>query len=127
MQTHNPSRRHFLQTSAAVASAGILQACGTSAAPSSSGNTVRPVLPAGRPAAGRGSGEDKTLRVVATSGFAPDPIKPNAACAACMMPVSSSPTNTPYRAVTNALPAVMPKELPTSKKWPPAAWPPRKY
>lgn len=73
MQTHNPSRRHFLQASAAMAGAGILQACGTTAAPAASGNAARPVLPAGRPVYGRGSGEENTLRVVATSGFAPRP------------------------------------------------------
>ncbi len=65
-----PSRRHFLRASAAVAGAGLLQACGTSSiqkptvnrTPSRS-QTVQP-----RPQPARSG--DNILRVVAPSGFA---------------------------------------------------------
>lgn len=66
------SRRHFLRASAAVAGAGLLQACGSSATPkptagtrnTTGGKTVQPRRP--QPAR---SG-DNVLRVVAPSGYA---------------------------------------------------------
>ena len=70
MQTHNPSRRHFLQASAAVAGAGILQACGTTTPPAPT-DTGTPTSVSPRPPVNRRSGNDNSLRVVAPSGFAP--------------------------------------------------------
>ncbi|MDO5639513.1 MAG: LD-carboxypeptidase [Neisseria sp.] len=64
-----PSRRHFLRASAAVAGAGLLQACGTSQQPDkrSPSTQARPVQP--KPPASRSPG-DTVLRVVAPSGYA---------------------------------------------------------
>lgn len=62
-----PSRRHFLRASAAVAGAGLLQACGSTQTPSTPLQPKdRPVQPK-RPTSRSG---DTVLRVVAPSGYA---------------------------------------------------------
>lgn len=64
-----PSRRHFLRASAAVAGAGLLQACGSTQQPVKSSPTqAKPVQPK-RPTTS-GSRGDIVLRVVAPSGYA---------------------------------------------------------
>lgn len=64
------SRRSFLSASAAVAGAGILQACGTPARPSVTGQTVPGN--AGETGGARPT-QGTVLRVVAPSGYAPKP------------------------------------------------------
>ncbi|WP_416189259.1 LD-carboxypeptidase [Neisseria sp. CCUG17229] len=61
-----PSRRHFLRASAAMAGAGLLQACGTSSTQKPNVIKSQTVQPRPQPAR---SG-DNILRVVAPSGFA---------------------------------------------------------
>ncbi len=63
------SRRNLLRASAAVAGAGLLQACGSSSAPQQPGGTAKP-LPPRKPAVSR-SGEN-VIRIIASSGFAND-------------------------------------------------------
>lgn len=71
MQTHNPSRRHFLQASAAAAGAGILQACAAPEQPVAGRPAPQnQANPARRPSNGGGG---NSLRIVAPSGFSPNP------------------------------------------------------
>ncbi|ATD65486.1 LD-carboxypeptidase [Neisseria weixii] len=66
-----PSRRHFLRASAAVAGAGLLQACGTSSTQKPTVNRTPPrsqTVQPRRPQPARSG--DNILRVVAPSGFA---------------------------------------------------------
>ena len=69
----NPSRRRFLRASAAVAGAGLLQACGTGSTsqPAATNNPqkAKPVQPISSSTVHHG---DNVLRVVAPSGFAED-------------------------------------------------------
>ena len=62
-----PSRRHFLRASAAVAGAGLLQACGSTQQPDQRSSQAKPVQP--KPTARARQG-DTVLRVVAPSGYA---------------------------------------------------------
>ncbi|UOO82746.1 LD-carboxypeptidase [Uruburuella testudinis] len=65
--TWQPSRRAFLRTSAAVAGAGLLQACGSTQQPPLTPTKTQPVPPKRTQPARQG---DNVLRVVAPSGFA---------------------------------------------------------
>lgn len=68
-----PSRRHFLRASAAMAGAGLLQACGSSQTPKptvrSTNNTPQRISAVRQPIKSTSSGHT-ILRVVAPSGFA---------------------------------------------------------
>ena len=67
--TWKTSRRNLLRTSAAVAGAGLLQACGSSSQPKPVATKARPLVPK-KPAVARSG--DNVIRIIASSGFAND-------------------------------------------------------
>ncbi|WP_416190960.1 LD-carboxypeptidase [Neisseria sp. CCUG12390] len=66
----NPTRRHFLRASAAIAGAGLLQACGTSSTSKPTVNRTPARSQTVPPRSQTARSGDNVLRVVAPSGFA---------------------------------------------------------